>query len=111
MARYKSSSSATDSERTCLLKLWSASLPLTGLPDERGQQNAIEGWKRLHKQLLRKEAGAPALIDLQPRQTNLIDESCALAFPLGSATAGPSKFPRATPRKSSEQVLNGCVNY
>ena len=58
------------------------------LPDERGRKSAIEGGKKLRKQLLRKEAGAPASIVLQPRRTNLVDEGRALAPPLGPATAG-----------------------
>ncbi len=54
--------------------------PLTKLPRERGQWSAIEGRKRLRKQLLRKEPGAPASINLQPRGTNLVNESRAQAF-------------------------------
>lgn len=90
LAQRGRTSSATGEDGTCSLRLRSASLPLTQLPDESGRRSAIEDEKRLRKQLLRKEAGAPASIDLQPRGTNLVNKSRALASSLGSATAGPA---------------------
>lgn len=71
--RCEGLTSAQSRNRTCSLRLQSASLPLTQLPNERGQRDAIEDGKRLHKQLLRKEAGAPASIDLRLRGTNLVN--------------------------------------
>lgn len=71
---YERLTSVQSQNQTYALRLQSALLPLTQLPNERGQRGAIEDGKRLHKQLLRKEAGALASIDLRPRGTNLANE-------------------------------------
>lgn len=70
--RYEGSTSAQIQMGPVRLSRGQHRCLLTQLPNERGQRGAIGYGKKLHKQLLRKEAGAPASIDLQPRGTNLV---------------------------------------